>query len=165
MRWRRQEQRKVELVARRGEGPLRESNFAVMQGYVFAASEWYCCPHPPAALIRLCLLESPDVLFNLPGYLNLHILKPTLLAGAIQTWELACDISLHGCCCCDGPPYSNHTAPACPEWTVGEISDNAAAVLKLGAITVLLDVVFVLCSLVASLVLLDNLKGYQCEYL
>ncbi|CAN0085343.1 unnamed protein product, partial [Discosporangium mesarthrocarpum] len=46
-----------------------------------------------------------------------------------------------------------------------DLADIGAVYIKLGAMTTLLGVVFVLCGLWASIVVHNNLKGYQADYI
>eukprot|EP00611_Tribonema_gayanum_P004862 TRINITY_DN1409_c0_g1_i1.p1 TRINITY_DN1409_c0_g1~~TRINITY_DN1409_c0_g1_i1.p1 ORF type:complete len:422 (+),score=119.76 TRINITY_DN1409_c0_g1_i1:62-1327(+) len=78
--------------------------------------------------------------------------------------KLACDDDFYQCCCCEKDPTGLYEVPACPEWTSSEMADIAKVFLKLGALTTLLCSVFVMCGLLASLVLYSNLKGYRCAY-
>ncbi|CAM9197745.1 unnamed protein product [Ectocarpus sp. 12 AP-2014] len=83
--------------------------------------------------------------------------------------RIACEVGVHGCCCCRYTPevdFSLYTVPGCPEWSdPKELAQVAIVFVKLGLLTSVMSVVFVLCGLWASVMFHNNLKGYQVDYI
>lgn len=86
---------------------------------------------------------------------------------------IACEVGVYGCCCCTfgdaggqelGQPVP--PVPGCPEWSdPRELAQVAIVFVKLGLVTSILSIVFVLCGLWASIMFNNNLKGYQVDYI
>lgn len=86
-----------------------------------------------------------------------------------QITRIACEVGVYGCCCCrwnEDILYPLYTVPGCPEWDdPDELAEVAFVLVKLGLLTSILSVVFVLCAVWAGVVFYNNLKGYQVDYI
>ncbi|CAM9337449.1 unnamed protein product [Ascophyllum nodosum] len=104
--------------------------------------------------------------------ISLALVTWSRLAGGVDPEEMtriACEVGLYGCCCCtwsDGFDLTLYSVPSCPEWSdPQELAEVAIVFVKLGLLTTILSMVFVLCGLWASIVFHNNLKGYQVDYI
>lgn len=92
-------------------------------------------------------------------------LKNTFLPSEEQAQDIACHVGLAGCCCCGAnDEVLARKDGRCPEWEPDEIVGYLAVELKLGGLTAILSVLYVVGGLVTADILRKNLRDYKCAY-
>lgn len=81
----------------------------------------------------------------------------TISTQTVSTDEVACQLNLYSCCCCD----STTVAVRCPEWNHGEVIVIIATDLKLSGVTSLLCTFYIFVALMSGWPLWKNIRDHK----